>query len=52
VTEFYLKALFILLILAAVLGLGPIVAKAIDPRATECAAAHSYIYCLLHDWID
>lgn len=51
-TEFFLKALFILLILAAVFGLGPIVAKAINPKGLDrCAEAHSNIYCLLHDWV-
>jgi hypothetical protein len=34
-TEFFLKALFILLILAAVFGLGPIVAKAINPKGLD-----------------
>jgi hypothetical protein len=50
-TDVVFKALVFALLLAAVLGLGPLIARNINPEAMKgCEDKHSFVYCLIDDW--
>jgi hypothetical protein len=51
VTDLVFKALVFVLMIAALFGLGPIIARSINPDAMKgCDDKHSFIYCYLADW--
>ena len=51
VNDLVFKALFFVLLIAVVFGLGPIIARNLNPDAMKgCEGNHSLIYCLLADW--